>query len=147
MILTKCRMLLLRTNDAMDQEPPPASPANFGNRYSLRTDNLLVDAHIMVEDEIAEVGIDQDGKLCVRPTNQSFPYIYRAAMEVGWDPVRGVLFGTKPREWSHLDWFRQILAAVADEYGVRLRVGAATAWSNVPELLRMQIETDQARTA
>ena len=101
----------------------------------------------MVEDEIVEVGIDEDGKLYVRPANQNFPYIYRAAMGVEWDPVRGILFAPKPRGWSHLDWFRQILAAVADEYGVRLRVGAATAWSNIPELLRMQIETDQARTA
>ena len=100
----------------------------------------------MVEDEIIEIGICQDGKLYLRPTNQSFPHIYRAAMEVGWDPVCGVLFTPKPREWSHLDWFRQILAAVANEYGVRLRISAATAWSNVPELLRMQIETDQART-
>ncbi len=101
----------------------------------------------MVEDEIVEVGIDPYGKLYVRPAYQSFPYIYRAAMEVGWDPVRGALFSPEPRQWSQLDWFRQILAAIADEYGVRLRIGAATAWTNVPELLRMQIETDQARTA
>jgi hypothetical protein len=84
-----------------------------------------VDADIMVEDEIIEVGIDQDGKLYVRPTSQRFPYIYRAAMEVGWDPVRGALFSPKPQEWSHLDWFRQILAAIADEYGVCLRICAA----------------------
>jgi hypothetical protein len=101
----------------------------------------------MLEDEIVEVGIGQDGGLYVRPTNQSFPYVYRAAMEVGWDPVRGALFSPKPRESSYLDWFRQILAAVADEYRVCLKLCAATAWSNVPEALRKQIETDQARTA
>src|SRR5689334_21081348 len=97
----------------------------------------------MVQHEIDEIGIDQGGKLYVRPANWSFPYVYRAAMEIGWDPVRGVLFSPRQREWSHLDWFRQILAAAADEYGVRLKIGAATAWSNIPVLLRTQIETDQ----
>jgi len=96
----------------------------------------------MVEDEIAEIGIDQAGRLYVRPAKQSFPNIYRAAKEVGWDQARGVLFSPQPREWSYRDWFRQILAAVTDEYGVHLRIGVATTWSNVPDLLRTQIEAD-----
>jgi Integron Cassette Protein Hfx_Cass5 len=100
----------------------------------------------MVEDQIVEVGIDQDGKLYVRPGEQTFSYIYRAAMGVGWDSLRRALFAPKAREWSYLDWFRQILAAAADEYGVRLRIGAATTWSDVPDLLRSQIERDQARS-
>jgi hypothetical protein len=100
---------------------------------------------LMVEDEIAEVGIDHDGRLYVRPTGHSFPYIYRAAKEVSWDPVRGVLFSPKPREWSYRDWFSQILSAVSDEYGVRLKVGPGAIWSNVPDELRKQIETDQAQ--
>jgi hypothetical protein len=101
---------------------------------------------IVVEEQIIEVGIDHDGKLYIRPREQTFPYIYRAAMDVRWDPNRGVLFAPKPREWSYLDWFRHILAAVGDEYGVRLRIGTTTVWSDVPDLLRSLIETDQART-
>jgi hypothetical protein len=100
----------------------------------------------MVEDQIVEVGIDQDGKLYVRPKGRTFPYIYRAGMQVGWDPVRGVLFAPRAGEWSYLDWFRQILAATAGEYGVRLKIGAATTWCDVPDFLRSQIEMDQARS-
>ena len=98
----------------------------------------------MVVGKIAEVGIDQGGKLYVRPSGHAFPYIYRAAMEVGWDPSRGVLFAPKPREWPYLDWFRQIVAAAASEYGVRLRIDATTVWTDIPDPLRTQIETGQA---
>jgi hypothetical protein len=101
----------------------------------------------MTEHEITEVGIDHDGRLYVRPAGQSFPYIYRAAKEVGWDPARGVLFTPKPREWSYRDWFRQIVAAISDEYRVRLRVSPAAVWSNVPDELRKQIETDQGQVS
>jgi len=101
----------------------------------------------MVEDQIAEIGIDHDGRLYVRPIGRTFPYIYRAAMEVGWDPVRGVLFSPKPRECSYRDWFRQILAAVTDEYGIRLTVGPRAIWSNVSDELRKQIETDQGQVS
>jgi|ThiBiot_500_plan_2_1041550.scaffolds.fasta_scaffold89044_1 hypothetical protein len=99
---------------------------------------------LMVDDQIAEIGIDPDGQLYVRPKISTFPHIYRAAMKVGWDPLRGVLFSPKPSEWSYRDWFRPIITAVASEYGVRLRVGPGTIWSNIPVELRKQIETDQA---
>ena len=99
----------------------------------------------MTEDQILEVGIDQAGSLYLKPRTQSFPFIYRAAMEVGWDAENQRLFSPMPREWTYLDWFRQLLAAAADEYGVRLKVSSATVWSDVPEALRAQIEADQAR--
>jgi hypothetical protein len=99
----------------------------------------------VVEEQIVEIGIDRDGRLYVRPAGRTFPYIYRAAMEVHWDSERGVLFNPKPREWSYRDWFRQILAAVDGEYRVRLKVGLDTIWSNVPDEFRKQIETDQGQ--
>ena len=94
----------------------------------------------MADDSIAEVGIDQTGSLYVRPSNLSFPYVYRAGMEVGWDAERGRLFSPKPREWSYLDWYRQILAAVAGEYGDHLMLSASTIWAGVPDALRAEIE-------
>jgi Integron Cassette Protein Hfx_Cass5 len=121
-------------------------PTVLGNGVrELHGQASFMDSNLMVEDEIAEVGIGHDGRLHVRPTAHSFPHIYRSAKEVGWDPVRGVLISPNPREWSHRDWFRQILAAVSDEYGVRLKVGPGAIWSNVPDELRKQIETDQAQ--
>lgn len=93
----------------------------------------------MQDETIAEVGVDEEGRLYVRPSAMSFDYIYRAAMEVHWDAVERRLFSPKPREWTYTQWFAQIVAAAADEYGVCLKVTPTTVWSNVPDQLRSAI--------
>jgi hypothetical protein len=40
----------------------------------------------METDSIAEIAIDEVGRLCVRPSTASFPFTWREAMEVHWDP-------------------------------------------------------------
>lgn len=40
----------------------------------------------MATDSIAEIAIDEVGRLCVRPSTASFPFIWREAMEAHWDP-------------------------------------------------------------
>lgn len=90
----------------------------------------------MTEDEIVSVEIDRDGKLCVKPAASDFDLIYRAGMEVGWDPARKCLFAPSPREWPYPMWFRRIVAAVSDEYRVRLMLTKRTAWVNVPDEIR-----------
>jgi hypothetical protein len=93
----------------------------------------------VTEDEITSIEVDADGKLCVKPKSREFELIYRAGMEVGWDPARRCLFSPLPREWTYPRWFDQILAAAADEHGVRLHLTAHTAWINVPEAIRSEI--------
>jgi hypothetical protein len=102
----------------------------------------------LIEDEIVEIGIDSEERLYVRPRNETFEYIWRAAMEINWDPVRGVLYGSKPRPPEHLGlsyagWFRQVLMAAEGECGVRLKLTAQTVWSGVPDALRSEIESTQ----
>jgi hypothetical protein len=99
----------------------------------------------MKTDRIAEVGIDQVGSLFLRPNEQSFPFIYRAGKEVGWNAEKQRLFSPKPREWSYVDWFQHIRAVVADEYRVQLNIDSETVWSGVAEALRVEIETSQSR--
>jgi len=94
----------------------------------------------MTEDTIAEIGIDEAGRLYVRPSANSFEHIWRAAMEVTWDESKRRLFSPKPREWTYADWFKQILAAAADEYGASLTLTSDTAWINVSDTLRSEIE-------
>jgi len=94
----------------------------------------------MTDETIAEVGIDAEGRLYVRPSQRSFEHIWRAAMQVNWDESEHRLFGPKPGEWSYADWFRQIVAAPADEYGTRLSLTSETVWSNVPAFVRAEIE-------
>jgi hypothetical protein len=93
------------------------------------------------EEEITEIGIEPSGRLFVRPKRVRFPHIYRSAMEVHWDEQKGVLFGAVPREWSLVRWYTQIVAAVADEYGVQLKFTPSTIWTNVPDTVRAAIES------
>ena len=95
----------------------------------------------MHEDSIAEVGIDDEGRLYVQPSSMSFDYIYRAAMEVNWDTSQRRLFSPKAREWTYLYWFKQIVAAAADEYRTRLELTSDTVWSNVPASLQAEINS------
>jgi hypothetical protein len=82
-------------------------------------------------DNIREVEIDAAGRLLITPNAARFPYIYREAMEVHWEESCGYLFSPKPREWSYLDWFRQILEAARTQ-GCVLRVADDTRWLNIP---------------
>jgi hypothetical protein len=93
----------------------------------------------MLSDQIIEIGIDESERLYVMPQAKRFPYIYREAMEVQWDAVRSVLRSPRPREWSYLRWFQQIVCA-AKEQGVRLEITQSTKWSNVSEVVRSEIE-------
>ena len=93
----------------------------------------------MEADTTAEVGIDEDMRLFVRPTVASFPYIYREAMEVHWDASRRRLHFPQPREWTYLRWSQQIVAAAAEQSRV-LQLVPSTEWTNVPTELRAEIE-------
>jgi len=90
-------------------------------------------------DEIIRVEIDRQGRLCVTPRSGDFDLVYRAAMEVYWDRERKCLHSPIPREWTYPMWFRQIVAAVADEFGVRLSLSGETLWVNVPDALRAEM--------
>ena len=94
--------------------------------------------------EIATVAIDSAGQLFVQPllpSGTDFAYIYRAAMEVRWNSVSRQLMAPAPREWSQAEWFKQIVRAVRDEYGVQLFLSPATQWANVSPQDRAEIES------
>jgi len=92
-----------------------------------------------MEDKIEEIGIDDEGRLYLKPSSTSFPMIYREAMEVHWNNERGYLYGGIPSKWSCLDWYHQILNA-AQEQGCKLSFSSCVSWVNVPSELRAQIE-------
>ena len=80
---------------------------------------------------IAEIAIDAEGRLCIRPESLEFPFIHRAAMQVGWNAAERQLFSPTPKDRSLADWFEQMLAAVREEYGVTLALAANTTWRDV----------------
>lgn len=92
---------------------------------------------------IDEVSVDALGRLTVRPrlsVKEDFAFIYRAGMEIGWDPESRTLFAPPRNEWSHADWFDQIRKAASGEYDRSLVLVPETRWSNVPEDSRADIE-------
>ncbi len=92
----------------------------------------------MRTDTIEEIGIDDGGALWIKPATATFPYIYREAMDVHWDAERLHLHSPKPRDWSYVDWFKQIRAA-AYEQGVELRLEQTTSWLNIDANLKQTI--------
>lgn len=98
------------------------------------------DPLMSAQDTIVEVGIDEEGRLYVRPSTLSFDLIYRAGMEVKWDGEKHRLFGSKPRDWTYADWFKQINVATTNEYDTVLCLTTETEWSNVPASVRAEID-------
>ncbi len=93
----------------------------------------------MTSDDIAEIRIDATERLCVVPQTNSFPYVYRAGMQVHWDDEGQYLYSPKPREWSYVLWFQRIIAAVKGEYGCTLVITPETRWQNIDDSLKIMI--------
>ena len=93
----------------------------------------------MRTERIAEVGMDDEGKVFVRPVSGSFEYIYRAGMEIYWNESTKRLSHPAQRDWSPARWVRQIVAAMASEYHVLLELTDETVWSNVSHDLCAEI--------
>ena len=85
----------------------------------------------MDRDSIDRVEIDAQGRLHVSPHAADFPFIYRAGMEIGWDTRTRSLHSPRPREWTYERWYRQIIAAAAQEYRCQLFLTVLTEWINV----------------
>jgi hypothetical protein len=93
--------------------------------------------------EIGEITVDTAGGMSVHPLlspAEDFAQIYRAAMEVSWDPKSKCLITPPPRQWTRADWFKQVVRAVQSEYGVQLYVSPKTRFVNFSPEDRREIE-------
>lgn len=92
-------------------------------------------------DGIKEVGIDDKGRLYVAPKNDTFPMIYREAMEVHWDDQGRYLYAPPPPRSelaAPIFWYCQIIKA-AKEQSCHLQLEPDTSWLNIPEALKDEI--------
>ena len=97
-----------------------------------------------MEVDITEIGMDGERRVFVRPASGDFEQVYRAAMEVYWDrSSRRLTHPHAPRDWTPVQWFQQIVGAVADEYGVHLRLTDGTTWVGIPSEMRSEIEANR----
>jgi len=89
---------------------------------------------------LKSIEVDDSGRLLLKPeSGVDYAYIYRAAVGVNWSPELSCLFAPQPKEWSYVDWFENIYAAVRSEYGDQLFITSTTIWRNVPAELRERI--------
>jgi len=101
----------------------------------------------MTQNPIEEVSVHEDGSLRLRPADGDFEYVYRAATGVRWDPETRELVAPPPREWTYVDWFRQIVRAVNEEFGQTLAITSATRWTNVAPEIREELLRGLTRNA
>ena len=91
------------------------------------------------KDNIIEIGIDEKDRLYIKPEKATFPLIYRTATEVHWDEEGKFLYSPKPREWTYLDWYNQIISVLETDFNYRLKFTNKTIWTNISDDLKMQI--------
>lgn len=116
--------------------------ANVRNGWKAVIDGMGINAMIaaMRDEAIVEVGADERGRLLVRPAGTAFDMIFRTASGVDWDEHRQALVSPVPRDWTLERWFAQVLAAVAGEYGVVLKISPQTTWTAIPPEIQRNIE-------
>ena len=91
------------------------------------------------KDNIIEIGIDDKVGIYVKPETAKFPYIWRSASGVHWDDKKNILCTTNQSGWTHLQWYKQIIGAVRDEYGNELVLTDKVIWTNIPDDLKRSI--------
>ena len=98
----------------------------------------------MNSDVIKKMWIDNTGSLCIQPVSERFEYIYRSAMGIDWNSSEGFLYPRIIGAWQPADWFRQILAAVRNEYYCDLHLTLETNWTDIDTETRRAIESEYA---
>ncbi len=93
----------------------------------------------MKTDIIIELKIDNQKRLTIKPLKESFEFIYRSVSDVHWDNKNKILYNSELKEASYLDWYKQIVDAVASEYCCRLVLSNNTIWKNIPDDLKNDI--------
>jgi hypothetical protein len=87
---------------------------------------------------IERVRLDPHRRLRVRPTfsrASGYNSIYRSASRVRWDDLCGELYVHDVPEFSTLDEFKQIIAAVTCQYGEQLVLAPSTVYVDIPSEL------------
>jgi hypothetical protein len=95
----------------------------------------------MREEVIAEVTIDDAGRMLLRPADTLFDDLHTAgAWGFRWDSPTQSLAIPQPREWTYRDWFKHVVKIIGSEYGVHLKLGPQTQWTSVPSCVRDEVE-------
>ncbi|MBX3640929.1 MAG: hypothetical protein KF888_10565 [Nitrosomonas sp.] len=94
--------------------------------------------------EVSKVKINKAGELLVRPSmnpDKICRFVYRAAMEVDWSEEEQSFICPVPRDWTHFDWYKQVVSAVVSELGILPQITDKTSWENVSAALQEAISS------
>lgn len=93
----------------------------------------------MKTDYIAEIGIDEQKRLYLRPSSTAFPSVCRLCAEVYWEPTSHHIHCRKRREWTYMECFQHIMhCAMLQSY--ELQITPHTVWTNVPANLSAEMK-------
>lgn len=94
--------------------------------------------------QINTVAILDDGSLGVFPETSSpmCQHIYREAAGVNWNSTLQCFQSTPPREWSHKEWYGQIVSVVLSGLDIRLALSSQTVF--VPDDVRFITDIHEA---
>lgn len=103
--------------------------------------HLQMQGKLGTTDFIAQVSIDDVGRLRIAPRTRSFPAIQKVYDDIMWDAERHDLCPAKRHEWGCLRWCRHMIRGVASSYGCTLMLHPETHWVDVPSRLKSDIES------
>ncbi len=92
--------------------------------------------------EVIKIEVLATNELSVTPAvnwNDFFQFIYRTATGVTWNENEQCFMSPIPREWSHFDWYANIVDSVVSEMGVKLIITPNTKWHNISQDLQNEI--------
>jgi hypothetical protein len=75
----------------------------------------------------------------------SYQYVYRAAAGVYWDDNAGAFKLDMKNDKRFAHWFAHLCKVLEDEMNIQLHLGSRTAWTNVPNDVRSEIELSHGR--
>jgi hypothetical protein len=112
----------------------------FGFKFKHHVDHYknLFDRYFD-KDNIVEIGVDYNLGIYIKPEKATFSLIYRSASGVHWDDRKNILCTTNQSGWTHLQWYKQIIGVVRDEYNYELLLTDKTIWINISNDLKKEI--------
>ncbi len=102
----------------------------------------------MVNIGIIKVEVLITKELLVTPVvswNNFFQFIYRTSTGVKWNEKEQCFMSPIPKDWSHFDWYSNIVDSVISEMGVNLIITPKTKWHNISTNLQNKITSYKSK--
>jgi len=97
------------------------------------------------QEEIIQIGIDDENRLFLKTKEKTFSMIYRLAKGINWDNDRKRLISTPIKEWSKYRWYLHILNTIYKECNLELITTRKTEYINLDRKSKNQIRQNKKR--